>query len=174
MQKNVLNAREEGGKNKKKKIEIKIPKGVNSDSYLRIAGHGEAGFNGGIAGDLYVAIHIKPHPIFERQGNDLFCKTTISIGRAIFGSEITIPTINGKAKLKIPARTQSHTIFKLKGQGMPDLHTRKGGDQLVRVIVKIPEKLNKSQKRILKEFVRMNGDKIKTTKGFFDKMKELI
>ncbi|MEM3075163.1 MAG: molecular chaperone DnaJ [Candidatus Pacearchaeota archaeon] len=152
-----------------KKIEVKIPKGVHNGSYLRIAGQGEAGYNGGPPGDLYVVIHIKEHPIFDRNENDLFCQTTISLGQAIFGDEIEIPTINGKAKLKIPAGTQSHTIFRLKGQGMPNLHTSKRGDQLVKIIVKIPEKLNEKQKRILKEFIEMDEEKVKTKGGFFKK-----
>lgn len=159
---------------KTKIIEVKIPKGVDNGSYLRIRGEGEAGYNGGPPGDLYILINIKSHFVFDRYENDLFCKTTISLGQAIFGGEIEIPTIKGKAKLKIPAGTQSHTVFRLKGQGMPNLHTNKRGDQLVKVIVKIPERLDKNQRRLLKEFVKMSGEKIKTTKGFFDKMKEYI
>jgi len=163
------------GKVKKtKKIEVKIPKGVDTDSYLRIAGQGEVGYNGGPPGDLYVVIHVKPHSIFDRHENDLFCKTTISLGQAIFGGEIEVPTINGKAKLKIPAGTQSHTIFRLKGQGMPDLHNSGRGNQLVKVVVKIPEKLNKKQSEILKKFIDASGEEVKTTRGFFDKMKEYI
>jgi len=156
---------------KTKKIEIKVPKGVSSGSYLRIAGQGEAGHNGGPPGDLYVVINIKPHPIFDRHENDLFCETTISLGQAIFGGEIEVPTINNKAKLKIPAGTQSHTIFRLKNQGMPDLHTHKRGDQLVKIVVRIPGKLNRDQKKLLKEFVRISEERIRTTKGFFDKVK---
>lgn len=159
---------------KTKIIDVKIPKGVDDGSYLRIKGQGEAGYNGGPPGDLYVVVNIKPHPIFDRYENDLFCKTTISLGQAIFGGQIEVPTINSKAKLKIPAGTQSHTVFRLRGQGMPDLHTSKRGDQLVKVVVHIPEKLNKKQKKILKDFINMSEENVKTTKGFFDKMKEYI
>ncbi|MEM4267145.1 MAG: DnaJ C-terminal domain-containing protein, partial [Candidatus Nanoarchaeia archaeon] len=157
---------------KTKKIEVKIPRGVDNGSYLRIPGQGEAGYNGGDPGDLYVVIHLKKHPIFDRHENDLFCQTTISLGLAIFGGEIEVPTINSKAKLKIPAGTQSHTVFRLKGQGMPDLHTTKRGDQLVKIIVNIPTNLNEKQKKILKEFMEVSEEKVKTTRGFFDKMKE--
>jgi len=157
-----------------KRIEVKIPRGVDTGSYLRIAGQGEAGYNGGPPGDLYVVIHVKQHPIFDRHENDLFCQTTIPLVQAILGGEIEVPTINGKAKLKIPAGTQSHTVFRLKGQGMPELHTSKRGDQLVKIIVKIPEKLTEKQNRILKEFIDASEEKVKTTKGFFDKMKEYI
>lgn len=159
---------------KTKTIEVKIPKGVDNGSYLRIAGQGEAGYNGGPPGDLYVVINVKPHPIFDRRKNDLFCKTTISLGQAIFGSEIEIPTIGGKAKLRIPAGTQSHTVFRLRNQGMPDLHTHNRGDLLVKVVVKIPEKLDKNQRKLLEEFCRISGEKVKTTKGFFDRVKEYI
>ncbi len=155
-------------------ITVKIPRGVDNESYLRVTGQGNAGYNGGPSGDLYVAINIKSHSIFDRYENDLFCKTTISLGQAIFGTEIEIPTIDGKAKLKIPVGTQSHTIFKLKNQGMPDVHTKKRGNQLVKVVVKIPDKLNKNQRIILQKFVDLNEEKIKTTKGFFDKIKKHI
>jgi len=155
-----------------KKIEVKIPRGVDNGFYLRIAGQGEAGYNGGPPGDLYVVVHVKEHPIFDRHKNDLFCQTTISLGQAIFGSEIEVPTINSKAKLKIPPGTQSHTIFRLEGQGMPNLHTSKRGDQLVKLVVKIPENLSEEQKTILKKFMDVSEEKVKTTKGFFDKMKE--
>lgn len=157
-----------------KKIEVKIPRGADNGSYLRIAGQGEAGYNGGPPGDLYVVIHVEEHPIFDRHEDDLFCQTTVSLGQAVFGGEIEIPTINNKAKLKIPAGTQSHTVFRLKRQGMPNLHTSKRGDQLVKIIVKIPENLSEKQKKILKEFIDVSGEKVKTTKGFFEKMKEYI
>ncbi len=159
---------------KLKIIDVKIPKGVDTDSYLRVTGQGEEGYNGGPPGDLYVVIHVKPHPVFDRYENDLFCETTINLRQAILGSEIEIPTINSKAKLKIPAGTQSHSVFRLKGQGMPDLHTSKRGNQMVKIVIKIPEKLNKKQKKILKEFMADGTEKIKTTSGFFDKMKEYL
>ncbi len=159
---------------KSKKIEVKIPRGVHDHSYLRIAKQGEDGYNGGPPGDLYITINIKPHPVFDRYKNDLFCKTTISLGQAIFGSEILIPTIKGKARLKIPAGTQSHTIFRLRNQGMPELNTNNYGDMLVKVVVEIPKKLNKRQRKILNEFVKTSNQKIKTTKGFFDKIKRYV
>lgn len=155
---------------KTKKIEVTIPKGIDLGQHLRIAGEGEEGENGGGTGDLYVVIHIKEHEIFERQGVNLFCKTTIDLGTAIMGGTIELPTITGKAKLRIPEGTQSHTIFKLKGQGMPYLRSTKRGDQLVKIVVKIPEKITKKQEELLQEF--LTGTKPETTKGFFDKIKE--
>ena len=151
---------------KQKKIKIEIPKGIENGSYLKVSG------NDSFKGNLYVLIKIKPHEIFERNENDLFCKTTISIGQAIFGSVVEIPTIKSHAKLKIPSGTQSHKIFRLKGQGMPYLHSNRKGDQFIKVVVKIPEKLNEQQKKLLKEIFR--DEKIETTKGFFEKIKEYM
>lgn len=152
------------------KIEVKIPKGIDDGQYLRISGKGEPGDNGGQPGDLYVVVNIKEHEIFERHESDLFCKTTIDLGTAIFGGEIEVPTLSGKAKLKIPPRTQSYTVFRLKGQGMYHFNSNKKGDQLVKVIVKIPEKLSKQQEELLKE--SFSEKKIQTSKGFFEKLKE--
>ncbi len=156
-----------GRKKEKKKIEIKIPRGVDEGSYLRIVGQGESGKNGGSSGDLYVAIHIKKHVIFDRQENDLFCKTKIDLGTAIFGGEIEVLTIESKAKIKIPSGTQSHTIFKLKGQGMPDLRNHKRGDQLIKIIVEIPKKIPWAKKNLLKK--SLFKKKSETSKGFFEK-----
>ena len=146
-----------------KRIELTIPKGIEDDSVLRI--HDENN-------DLYIVVHIKPHPIFERYENHLYCKTIISLVEAIFGSEIEIPTINGKVKIRIPKGTQSHTIFRLRGLGMPDIHSHKRGDLFVKVIVKIPDKLTKTQYKILKEVMEEYREKPKTMKGFFEKSKE--
>lgn len=157
-----------------KKIEIKIPRGVDTGSYLRVAGQGEEGYNGGPPGDLYVVVRVKPHPIFDRHENDLFCQTTIPLLQAIAGGEIEVPTIDGRARLKIPRGTQSHTIFRLKGQGMPQLHSSKRGDQLVKVVVRIPEKITEKQEKILKELAGADAEKVKTTRGFFDRIKEHI
>ncbi|MBI2676232.1 MAG: molecular chaperone DnaJ [Candidatus Aenigmarchaeota archaeon] len=162
--------RGEGRVRKIRKIEIKIPKGVEEGQYLRIAGEGEPGENGGQPGDLYVVVGVKEHGIFDRHEADLFCKTTIDLGTAMLGGEIEIPTITGKARLKIPKGTQSHTVFRLKGQGMPYLNSGRRGDQLVRVEIQIPERLSKKQEGLLKEF--LSERKAETRKGFFEKMKE--
>ena len=156
-------------------IEIKIPSGVDTGSHLRVPGEGGPGVNGGISGDLYVVIHVKPHDVFERHEKDIFLKTTISVTQAIFGAEVEIPTVNGHAKLKIPRGTQSHTVFRLKGEGMLDLHGGRKGDQLVKVVVDIPKKLSSDQKKILEEFAQISGEeKPGISKGFFDKMKEFL
>ena len=162
----------EGKVKKIKKIKIKIPKGIDDGQYLRIEGEGEPGENGGPSGDLYIIVNIKEHKIFERRGSDLFCNATIDLGTAILGGEIKVPTINGKAKLKIPAGTQSHTIFKLKGQGMPFLNSKQKGDQLIKIIVEIPKKMSKKQMQLLKQFI--SDKKTKISKGFFNRLKEHI
>jgi len=149
---------------------VKIPAGVDDGQYLRLSGQGESGSNGGPPGDLYVVVKIKEHPIFERHENDLFCKTTIGLVTAITGGDIEVPTITGKARLRIPPGTQSHTIFRLKGQGMPELHGRRRGDQLVKVVVEIPRKLSKKQLEILRE---LEGKKPTTKRGFFERLREL-
>ncbi len=161
-----------GKERKTKKIEIKIPRGVEDGQYFKIPEEGELGEDYTTTGDLYIFISIKDHEIFDRNELDLFCKITIDIGTAIFGGEIEIPAITGKAKVKIPPGTQSHTIFRLRGQGMTSLHATKRGDQCVRVIVQIPEKLTKKQEQLFKEF--LSGKKVKTQKGFFEKLREYV
>lgn len=152
-----------------KKIEVKIPKGIQDGQYLRVPGEGEPGDYGAPSGDLYVVVTVSTHKIFERRENDIFCKTTIDLGTAITGGMIDVPTITGKAKLKIPQGTQSHTIFRLAGQGLPDMHSRRRGDQLVAVIIEIPRNLSEQQKAAL-----LFQKKNETEKGFFEKMKGFI
>ncbi len=137
---------------KTRKIEIDIPKGAEDGLRLRIQGEGEAGEKGSHPGNLYVELHIKPHKTFEKQDDDLYIEVPMSFAQAALGAEIEVPTIDGKAKLKIPAGTQTHTLFSMRGKGMPHLHDSAHGDQNVRVMIQTPEKLNKKQKELLKEF----------------------
>ncbi|HXW98145.1 MAG TPA: molecular chaperone DnaJ [Methanomicrobiales archaeon] len=154
------------------KIEISVPKGIDDGQLIRAAGEGEAGERGGPPGDLYVVVHVSQHPIFERHGKDLYCKTTIDLATAILGGEVQVPTMTGNAGLKIPAGTQSHTVFRLRGQGMPGLDSSRRGDQLVKVVVHIPEKISKKQKELLREF---SGEKKEeTSAGFFEKLREFV
>jgi len=164
--------RGEGRVRKVAKIEVAVPKGIDDGQYLRVAGEGEAGERGGPPGDLYVVAHVAPHPIFERHGRDLYCRTTIDLATAVLGGEVQVPTMTGKATLKIPAGTQSHSVFRLRGQGMPGLNSDRRGDQLVRVVVHIPEKVTKKQKELIREF---SGEKKEETgKGFFEKLKDFV
>jgi molecular chaperone DnaJ len=174
IEKKCPECRGEGRVYETRKIQLKVPPGVDDGSYLRVPGQGQAGANGGAAGDLYVLIHVKPHPIFERQQNNLFCRTTISLAQAVLGGEVEVKTINGKAMLKIPAGTQSHTVFRLKGQGMPGVHSGRRGDQYVKVVVLIPSRLSKHQQDLLEEFSREDAVRPETTKGFFERLKEFL
>jgi molecular chaperone DnaJ len=149
-----------------RKISVKVPAGVDDGSRLRIAGEGEAGERGGMPGDLYVVVHIKPHEFFIREDEDILCEIPITFSQAALGDEIEVPTLNGRAKMKIPPGTQSGTIFRLKGKGMPSLRGLGRGDQHVRVIVQTPTKLNKRQKELLRELARFDNRE----KGFFHRM----
>ena len=151
-------------------IEVTIPKGAENGMYLKLAGEGDSGIKGGESGDLYVALNVSAHEIFERHGNDLFCKITIPLSMAIFGGDVKVPTIKGHADMKIPAGTQSHTVFRLKGQGMPQIHSSQIGDLLVKVTVEIPKGKGKSEQDIA-EILKADG-KAEVNKGFFEKMKE--
>ncbi len=137
---------------KTRKIDVKIPVGATDGTNLRIQGEGEAGEKEMLSGDLYIVIHVKPHKTFERYGNDIYVKVPISFVTAALGGEIQVPTLKGKATLKIPQATQSNTVFRMKGLGIPDLHSHHNGDQNVEVYITVPEKLTKKQKQLLEQF----------------------
>jgi molecular chaperone DnaJ len=165
----------EGRVNETAKINVRIPPGVDTGSKLRSTGNGEAGVMGGSAGDLYIVVHVKEHEVFERQGDDLFCEMPIKFTLATLGGTIQVPTMEGKATLKIPAGTQSGTTFRLKGRGMPQLRGGAQGDQLIRVQVEVPTSLNSDQKRKLEEFAQACGDAEEpVSKRFFEKAKKFF
>ena len=165
----------EGRLNETTKINVRIPAGVDTGSKLRSSGNGEAGVMGGSAGDLYIVVHVKEHEIFERQGDDLFMEVPIKFTLATLGGTIQVPTMEGKASLKIPTGTQSGTTFRLKGRGMPALRGGGKGDQLIRVHVEVPTSLNSEQKKKLEEFGLACGDAEQpTSKSFFDKAKKFF
>lgn len=161
---------------KKRTISVKVPPGVDTGSRLKIRGEGEGGVNGTPPGDLYILIHVQEHAHFQRQETELVCEIPLSIPQAALGTELEIPTLDGNAKLKIPAGTQSHKIFRIRGKGMPDLHGRGHGDLHVRVIVQIPEKLNAKQKELLTEFAKASGEDANPSgnKSLFDKVKDVF
>ncbi len=138
-----------------RKIKVKIPPGVDTGSNLRVRGEGEAGSSG--RGDLYVVIQIHPHPVFQRHGDDILTEITISLSAAVLGAEISVPTLAGKVSMKIPAGTQAGKVFRLKNKGIPSLHTRGLGDELIKVNVEIPSRLSSEQRRIFEEFSRVSG-----------------
>lgn len=164
------------GKEKiRRKIHIKIPAGVDDGAKMRISGEGDLGINGGPPGDLYVVILVKRDDYFEREGNDIFCKVPISFSQAALGDEIEVPTLEGKVKLKVPAGTQTGTLFRLRGHGVPYLNRSGRGDQHVKVLVVTPKNLNEKQKDLLREFAVAGGEDINETGGsFFDKMKKVL
>jgi molecular chaperone DnaJ len=148
------------------KIKVKIPAGVETGSNLRVRGEGEAARGG--KGDLYVIIEVQPHEIFERDGNDLTAEVSIPLTTAILGGDINVPTLSGTASMKIPAGTQSGRIFRLKGKGIPDVHDRDAGDELVRVVVEIPTRLNTRQRQLIEEFGRVSAE---SKESFAEKIK---
>jgi len=154
-----------GRVSKKRKLKIKVPAGIEHNSYLRLTGQGEAGILGGPPGDLYVLIRIKPHERFERVGDDLHYEQKVSLLEAILGAEHKIRLLDGEAKITIPKGTQSHTEVVLKGKGMPRLQRGGKGDLIIKVVVEIPEKITKRQEAIIKEFEGESKEEKK--KGFF-------
>ncbi len=156
-----------------RKIEIKIPPGVEDGSRLRVSGGGEAGLRGGPAGDLYVVFRIRPHKIFQRKGSDLWVDQTISISQAALGVEMEVPTLEDTASLRIPEGTQHGATFRLKGHGMPRLRGSGRGDLHVKIKVSVPKHLTQRQKELLEEFAYLNGEEVGVeSKGFFDRMKD--
>lgn len=160
---------------KTSKLNVRIPPGVDNGSRLRSSGNGEAGVAGGQTGDLYIVISVKEHELFERQGDDLFCEIPIKFTLASLGGSIEVPTLFGKASLKIPVGTQSGTTFRLRDKGMPSLRGGKQGDQLVRVHVEVPQSLTPEQRKILEDFARISGDAAEpTSRSFFEKAKKFF
>ena len=157
------------------KIKLRIPAGVESGSRLRSAGNGEAGSRGGPAGDLYVFLQVKPHEIFSREGDDLLCEVPVSFVQATLGAEIEVPTLEGRAIIKIPAGTQPGTLLRLKGRGLKNLQGYGQGDLHVRVQVEVPAHLNSDQKQKLQEFAALcDGREAPLAQGFFEKAKKFF
>jgi len=165
----------DGRVHKKTPLKIKIPKGVDNGMELVIRGEGEAGPNNGPAGDLLVALEVEEHPFFKRRNDDIICEMPISFAQAALGGEITVPTLHGPEKLKIPAGTQTHAILRLKDKGMPRNESA-FGDQYVQVIIKTPKKLSQRQKEILQEFAadEENYAPNSNEKGFFGRFKDSL
>jgi molecular chaperone DnaJ len=168
--------RGEGRVPKAAKVNVRIPPGVDTGTRLRSSGNGESGLAGGQCGDLYIVLSVKAHELFERQDDDLFCEIPIKFTLATLGGSLEVPTLFGKATVKVPAGTQSGTTFRLRGKGMPSLRQRGAqGDQLVRVQVEVPTKLSSEQEKLLKEFARVSGDADHPTgAGWFEKAKKFF
>ena len=153
-----MNCRGSGRAGVTKNVHLKMPAGVETGSRLRLRGEGEEGEYGGQSGDLYVFIHVEPHEFFERKDNNIYCQVPISFVQASLGATLEVPTLNGTEKLKIPRGTQSGSMFRLKGKGIPHLKGFGRGDQVIETIVKIPANLNKKQEELLREFAKLSGE----------------
>jgi len=159
---------------KDESVTVEFPPGVDDEQHIPYQGMGEPSpYPGGSPGRLYVFFRLKEHPLFQRRGDDLYCTMPISFANAALGAELSIKTLYGNGKLKIPAGTQSHTLFRVAGQGMTNLRSQRKGDLIVQAVVDIPTKLNKKQKELLKEFAEECGeDAGPLSKTFLEKVKE--
>ncbi|MDH5729764.1 MAG: molecular chaperone DnaJ [Gammaproteobacteria bacterium] len=171
----------QGRVEEQKTLSAKIPPGVDTGDRIRLAGEGEAGENGGPPGDLYIQINVKPHQIFVRDRNNLYCEVPVSIATAALGGELDVPTLDGRVKLKIPAETQTSKLFRLRGKGVRPVRGGPVGDLMCKVLVETPVNLNTKQKDLLKQFEDSlhSGGKhspqasswLDKVKNFFDEMK---
>ena len=153
-------------------IAVHIPAGIETGMRLRLSNEGEHGVNGGPPGDLYVAIAVQPHPVFQRKGNDIICDVPISFVTAVLGGKIEVPTLKGPTVMKVPPGTQPDKVLRLKGLGIPSLKHHTTGDQLFTIKVHIPTKLTAKQRELLTEFAKESGMSMEADgDGFFDKMK---
>ena len=154
---------------------VEIPAGIDDGQIINLRGGGDAGVNGGPAGDLRVSVNVRPHPIFTRDGFDVFCEIPITFTQAALGAEITVPTLDGKVKFTIHEGTQPGDEFKLRGKGIQRLNYVGKGDQYVKIIVEVPKDLSKAQKEKLREFDSATDDKnYKKNKSFMDKVKDFF
>jgi molecular chaperone DnaJ len=158
-----------------RKIQVKIPPGVETGSRLRIGSEGEAGYRGGPRGDLYILIYVKPHEIFQRHNGDIICEVPITFAQAALGSEVEVPTLEGRVKMKVPAGTQSGKIFRLRGKGVVRLHAYGKGDQLVKIIVETPVSLSLEQRELLRRLEQLsNNNTNPISKSFLERIKLLF
>lgn len=161
---------------KEKVLELRIPAGVEHGSRLRVPGEGEAGFGGGPAGDLYVIISVREHPFFKRQGDDVYCEIPVSITQAALGAEIKVPTLEGDHRLRVAAGTQSGTLFRLRGKGVASVNGTGRGDQVIRVLVRTPTKLNQRQRELLEALAAELPEptQAEQSEGFFDRVRDIF
>ncbi|CNH30286.1 molecular chaperone DnaJ [Yersinia pekkanenii] len=164
---------------KSKTLSVKIPAGVDTGDRIRLSGEGEAGEHGAPSGDLYVQVQVKAHPIFEREGNNLYCEVPINFAMAALGGEIEVPTLDGRVKLKVPAETQTGKLFRMRGKGVKSVRGGSQGDLLCRVVVETPVHLSEKQKQLLREleesFVGAAGEKNSPrSKSFLDGVKKFF
>lgn len=166
-----------GRKKQKKKLSVKVPKGVDTGDRIRLTGEGEAGEQGAMAGDLYIQIQVRNHPLFERDGKNLYCEVPISFVMAALGGELEVPALSGRVKLKIPAETQSSKVFRIKGMGMPSVRGGDVGDLMCKVHVETPVNLSAKQCEMLKKFdatISENNKHNPKSSTWFNKVKKFF
>jgi molecular chaperone DnaJ len=159
---------------REKSMEIRVPAGVETGSRLRVAGEGESGVGGGPPGDLYVVLHVKEHEYFERQGSNLYVSVPITFAQAALGAEVSVDTLNGPQPLKIPASTQTGTVFRLKEQGLPILGGRGKGDLFVSVTVTTPTSLNREQRQLFEQLAELEKTSSNESEGIMDKVRNIF
>jgi molecular chaperone DnaJ len=165
----------EGRVEKTSRIKIKVPAGIAHGSRLRSSRNGEAGVRGGEQGDLYIVIHVKEHPVFQREDDNLFCEVPIAFVTAALGGEVPVPTLEGKASLRVPAGTQSGQSFRLRGKGVAHVNSRERGDLYAKLLVEVPSHLNGEQRQKLEEFAALCGeDNTPLHRTFFERAKEFF
>ena len=161
--------------NERGRVKVRIPPGVDSGTLVRVPGEGEVGPRNGPRGDLYIEIHVKPHSVFHREGDDLICEIPVSFAQAALGDELDVPTPYGDTKLTVPAGTQSHASFRIRGKGMPrpqDAGSK--GDLYVRVLVRTPTSLSDRERELFQELADLNSEKLTKGKNLFDRAKEVV
>jgi molecular chaperone DnaJ len=164
-----------GRRERATKVTVRVPPGVDNGLRLRMTGNGEAGASGGPPGDLYVVLHVRPHELFQREGDDLLCDVPLSFVQAALGAEIEVPTLDGRAHIKIPPGTQSGTVFRLKGKGVRNVQGYGHGDLHVRVNVEVPARLDAAQRAKLEEFAALCDDSVNPrSRSFWEKARALF
>ncbi|MBE6915532.1 MAG: molecular chaperone DnaJ [Ruminococcaceae bacterium] len=156
-----------------RKLKVNVPAGIDDGQTISLRGEGNAGTNGGPNGNLLITVSVRPHQFLTRDGTSILCEVPITFTQAALGAEIEVPTLDGKVKYTVPEGTQTGTVFRLRGKGVPNLHAAGRGDQFVRVNVEIPKDLNGEQKELLQKFAESLGERgYKEHKSFFDKLKK--
>ncbi len=162
-----------GKKRATRKIKVNVPAGIDHGQTISLRGEGNAGTNGGPSGDLLININVRPHSILTRDGTNVLCEVPITYAQATLGAEIEVPTLDGKVKYSVPEGTQTGTVFRLRGKGIPVLHSKSRGDQFVRVNIEVPKNLSQKQKDLLRAYAESLGESAHSErKSFFDKLKK--
>lgn len=164
-----------GRVNERKRVKVRLPAGVDNGTLVRVMNEGEVGPKNGPRGDLFIEVRVKENDIFEREGDDLIGETPVTIAQAALGDEIDVPTLEEPHRLTLPAGTQSHTLFKINGKGMPRPNEpRRRGDMYMRIIVQTPMQLTERERELYRELAELNNQKVSEEKGFFSRLKSEI